>query len=38
MEIGWVPFEELYAAVVAGRLTDAPLVACVLLARARGLV
>jgi 8-oxo-dGTP pyrophosphatase MutT (NUDIX family) len=38
MEIGWVPFEELYAAAVAGRVTDAPLVACVLLARARGLV
>jgi len=38
MEIGWVAFEELYAAVVAGTLTDAPLVACVLLARARGLV
>jgi 8-oxo-dGTP pyrophosphatase MutT (NUDIX family) len=38
METGWVPFEQLYAAVVAGHLTDAPLVACVLLARARGLV
>ena len=38
MEIGWVPFADLYAAVVAGDLTDAPLVACVLLARARGLV
>jgi 8-oxo-dGTP pyrophosphatase MutT (NUDIX family) len=38
MEAGWVPFEELYAAAVAGHLTDAPLVACVLLARARGLV
>ncbi len=38
MEIGWVPFADLYDAVVAGRLTDAPLVACVLLARARGLV
>jgi ADP-ribose pyrophosphatase len=38
MEIGWVAFEDLYDAVVAGALTDAPLVACVLLARARGLV
>lgn len=38
MESGWVPFEELYDAVVAAELTDAPLVACVLLARARGLV
>jgi 8-oxo-dGTP pyrophosphatase MutT (NUDIX family) len=38
MEIGWVAFQDLYDAVVAGDLTDAPLVACVLLARARGLV
>jgi 8-oxo-dGTP pyrophosphatase MutT (NUDIX family) len=38
MDTGWVPFEDLYAAVVDGTLTDAPLVACVLLARARGLV
>ena len=37
MDIGWVAFEDLYDAVVAGSLTDAPLVACVLLARARGL-
>ncbi len=38
MQVAWVPFEDLYAAVVAGDLTDAPLVACVLLARARGLL
>lgn len=38
MQVAWVPFEELYAAVVAGDLTDAPLVACVLLVRARGLL
>lgn len=38
MEVGWVAFAELHAAVVAGELTDAPLVACVLLARARGLL
>jgi ADP-ribose pyrophosphatase len=38
MDVGRVPFEDLYDAVVAGALTDAPLVACVLLARARGLV
>jgi len=38
MDTGWVAFEDLHDAVVAGALTDAPLVACVLLARARGLV
>lgn len=38
MEVGWVPFEELYAAVLDGRLGDAPLVIAVLAARARGLV
>jgi 8-oxo-dGTP pyrophosphatase MutT (NUDIX family) len=37
MQVGWVPFADLLEAVVAGALTDAPLVACVLLARARGL-
>ena len=37
METGWVAFDDLHAAVVAGTLTDAPLVACVLLVRARGL-
>jgi ADP-ribose pyrophosphatase len=37
MELGWVPFAELYAAVVAGRLADAHLSGAVLLARARGL-
>ena len=38
MQVAWVPFADLYDAVVAGQLTDAPLVACVLLARARGLL
>jgi ADP-ribose pyrophosphatase len=38
MQVAWVPFADLYDAVVAGDLTDAPLVACVLLARARGLL
>jgi ADP-ribose pyrophosphatase len=34
----WVPFAELYDAVVAGRVTDGPVVQSVLLGRARGLV
>ncbi len=38
MVTDWVPFEELYAAVLDGRITDGPLIAGVLLARARGLV
>ncbi len=38
MTTEWVAFEDLYAAVVAGSLTDSPLVVAVLLARARGLV
>lgn len=38
MQVGWVPFADLLDAVVAGELTDAPLVTCVLLARARGLI
>lgn len=38
MTTEWVPFDELHAAVVAGHLTDSPLVIAVLLARARGLV
>ena len=37
MSRGWAPFAELYDAVVAGDLTDGPLVQLVLLARARGL-
>ena len=36
--IAWVPFADLYAGCRPATLTDAPLVACVLLARARGLV
>jgi 8-oxo-dGDP phosphatase len=35
MELGWVPFDELHAAVVAGRLADAHLALAVLLAAAR---
>ena len=38
METFWAPFADLRAAVLDGRLTDAPLVQAVLLARARGLV
>lgn len=38
MVTDWVAFEELYAAVLDGRITDGPLIAGVLLARARGLV
>lgn len=38
MEVAWVPFGELLAAVLDGRTTDAPLAAAVLLAHARGLV
>lgn len=38
MEARWVPFAELYDAVLAGRARDAPLVLVVLLAHARGLV
>ncbi|WP_121258682.1 NUDIX domain-containing protein [Nocardioides ferulae] len=36
MELGWVPFADLHAAVLAGRLADAHLAAAVLLAAARG--
>lgn len=38
MERAWVPFDELLAAVLDGRTTDAPLAVAVLLAHARGLV
>ena len=37
METFWVPYDELHAAVVDGRVTDAPVVLAVLLAQARGL-
>jgi len=37
MELLWVPFDDLMAAVVAGDVTDGPLVIAVLMARARGL-
>lgn len=37
METFWVPYDELRAAVVDGRVTDAPVVLAVLLAQARGL-
>ncbi len=37
MELLRVPFAELYDAVLAGRVTDAPLVVAVLMVRARGL-
>lgn len=36
MTLFWAPFAELHAAVVEGRLGDAPLVLAVLLAHARG--
>jgi 8-oxo-dGDP phosphatase len=38
METFWAPYADLHAAVLEGRLTDAPLVLAVLLAAARGLV
>ncbi len=38
MESAWVPFGDLHTAVLAGRVTDAPLVVCVLMARAQGLI
>ena len=38
METAWVPYAELHAAVVAGTVGDLPVVAAVLMARARGLV
>jgi 8-oxo-dGDP phosphatase len=36
MTTGWVPFADLHAAVVAGRVTDGPTALAVLLAAARG--
>ncbi|WP_232680137.1 NUDIX domain-containing protein [Nocardioides sp. R-C-SC26] len=38
MSTGWVPFADLYAAVLAGEVADGPVVQCVLLAVAKGLV
>lgn len=38
METFWAPYDELLAAVLDGRVTDAPLLLAVLLVRARGLV
>jgi ADP-ribose pyrophosphatase len=37
METFWVPYDDLVAAVLDGRIGDAPVVLAVLLARARGL-
>src|SRR6478672_10375123 len=37
METFWVPYEDLVAAVLEGRIRDAPVVVAVLLAQARGL-
>lgn len=37
METFWVPFEDLYDAVLDGRIGDGPMVQAVLIARARGL-
>ena len=37
MELFRVPFEDLVAAVLDGRVADAPLVVAVLMAQARGL-
>ncbi|WP_017936230.1 NUDIX domain-containing protein [Nocardioides sp. Iso805N] len=37
MELLWVPFEDLLGAVLAGDVTDAPLIIAVLMVRARGL-
>ncbi len=38
MTTEWVPFADLYDAVLTGRVADGPVIQCVLLARARGLV
>ena len=37
MATGWVPYDDLLAAVLDGRVTDAPVALAVLLAQARGL-
>jgi hypothetical protein len=36
MTVEWVPFADLYAAVLEGRVQDAPVALAVLLAAARG--
>ena len=36
MQVAWVPFEELHAAVLEGRLQDAPIVLAVLFVAAQG--
>lgn len=38
MEVSWVAFDDLEAAVLAGKVCDGPLVIAVLMARARGLL
>jgi ADP-ribose pyrophosphatase len=38
MELAWVPYAELHAAVLDGRVQDAPVVIAVLAAQARGLM
>lgn len=38
MRMGWVPYAELHAAVMAGEVQDAPVVIAVLTAQARGLM
>lgn len=38
MQVLWMPYADLLAGVLAGRIADAPLVNAVLLAQARGLV
>ena len=38
METFWAPYDDLHAAVLDGRVTDAPLMLAVLLAASRGLV
>lgn len=38
MTTAWVPFADLYAAVLSGAVADAPLVTAILLAHARGLL
>lgn len=37
METGWVPFDDVVAAVLDGRVADAPIALAVLLAQAKGL-
>ena len=37
MELMWVPFDDLHAAVLAGEVSDGPLLIAVLMVRALGL-